>query len=112
MESIQTIWNPFLFFSMLVLPRLLGVLAYFRIRRFQDLLAHLVGFLIPPALYFYFSWLIFVYLPHKDHAEDGGGMAAVAAGFIVLLGTGAQIIVGLIAQLMLRGRHRVSLASK
>ena len=112
MESIQTIWNLFLFFSVLALPQLLGVLVYFRIRRFQNLLAHLVGFLIPPALYFYFSWLLFVYLPHKDHAEEGCGMAAVAAGFIVLIGTGAQIIFSLIAQLVLRSRHRASPASK
>jgi hypothetical protein len=113
MESIRTIWNLFLFFSMLALPQLLGVLAYFRIRRRQALLAHLAGFLIPPALYFYLSWLFFVYVPRQGQiGEEGCGMAAVAAAFIVILGTGAQIIVSLIAQLLLRLRQRTSLASK
>lgn len=36
MEAIQRIWNFFQFFSMLILPQLLGVLAYFRIRRFHS----------------------------------------------------------------------------
>ena len=112
MEAIYTIWNLFLVFSMLSLPQLLGVLAYFRIRRYQNFLAHLVGFLIPPILFFYFSWLFWIYLPHKAHPHDGCGMPGAAAALIVLLGTVAQIAFSFIAQLMLRGRHQASLVSK
>ena len=107
MELIQTAWKLLLFFSVFALPQLLGVLAYFRLRRFHNLLAHLVGFLIPPALYLCFSLLLSDYLRQTGPTQKGCGMAAVAAGFIILIGgTGAQIIFSLTAQLTLRGRHR------
>ena len=112
MESIRALWNLFLFFSLLSVPQLLGVLAYFRIRQYQRFVAHLVGFLIPPILFFYFAWVDLVYLPQKIYAKEGCGMAAVAAVFILLLGTGAQIIISLLAQLMLSVRHRASVVSK
>ena len=112
MESIRPIWNLFLLLSMLTMPQLLGVLAYFRIRRYQRFVAHLAGVLIPPILFFYFAWLHWVYLPQKEHANEGCGMAGVAAAFIVLLGTGAQIFFSLVAQLILRARHKMSVVSK
>lgn len=106
MNSIHRIWNLFLFFSILTLPQLLGVLAYFRIRHYQKFVAHLVGFLIPPSLFFYLSWLFLIYLPNKGHANEGCGMGAVAMGFIILMGTGGQIFFSLMAQVMLRDKGR------
>jgi len=43
MEMFQIIWNLFLFFSVLAVPQLLGVSVYFRIRKYHDFIAHLVG---------------------------------------------------------------------
>ena len=105
METARTVWNLFLFFSLLAFPQFLGVLAYLLIRKYQGTVAHLAGFLIPPVLFFYFSWLFWVYQPQHTHPHEGCGMAAVAAAFIVLLGTAAQTITSLILQLVLRGRR-------
>lgn len=102
MDSIQPIWNLFLLFSLFALPQLIGVLAYFRIRRLHHLLAHLAGFLIPPALFFYFSRMVFTHPAHEGQAEGGCGMAAVAAGFIILGGTAMQMFFSLVSQLLLR----------
>lgn len=108
MESIRTIWNLFLLFSILTVPQLLGILAYFRIRKYQRLAAHILGFFIPPSLFFYFSWLFWVYLPQKAHPHEGCGMAVAAAAILVLLGTCAQIVASLIAQIILRGRSKAA----
>jgi hypothetical protein len=106
METLHTIWNFFLFFSLLIMPQLLGVLTYFRLRRYKDFLGHAVGFLVPPFLYFFFSWLMFLYVPREALAKDGCGMPALAAMFIILSGTIAQIFFSMITQLILHGRHR------
>jgi hypothetical protein len=108
MQTIRTGWNLFLFLSLLTVPQLLGILAYFRIRRFQNLLAHFVGFLIPPSLFFYLAWLFEIYLPSKAHVGNGCGMWAIAALLIVLFGTSAQAACSLAAQLMLHFWHRPS----
>ena len=106
MEAIQVTLNLFMLLSLWVVPQLIGVLAYFRLRRHQDFLAHLAGFLIPPVLFFYLARIVLVYSYYQAHPNDRCGGALIGAAFIILLGTGAQIIFGLIAQLVLHGRHR------
>jgi hypothetical protein len=111
MESIRTVWQLFLFFSLISLPQLLGVLVYFRLRRFQKLLAHILGFLTPPGLFFYFSWLFWIYVPYQNHVFDGGcGMPLLAASIMIFSGTGIQVVFSLLAQLMLGGRRRTKTA--
>jgi len=72
---------------MLAMPLLLGVLVYYRIRRYQRLVAHIVGFLLPPILFFYLASLFWVYLPGKAHPNETCGMPMVAAVMMVWLGT-------------------------
>jgi hypothetical protein len=111
MESVRAMWNLFLFLSILTVPQLLGVLVYFRVRRYQRFVAHLVGFLTPPVLFFCHSWLFWLYLPQRAYPDDAYGMAALGAVIVILLGTIGQIAASLIAQLALRLWHREEIIS-
>ena len=112
MEAFQVALNLFLIFSLWAVPQLLGVLAYFRFRRRHDLLAHLVGFTIPPVLFFFLARIVLVYSYYKAHPDDRCGGALIGAAFIILFGTVAQLIFGLIAQIALHGRHRTGVVPK
>ena len=103
-ELIRTVWGFLLLFSIWALPQLLGILVYFRIRRYQGIAAHAVGFLLPPILFFYLACLFLVYLPAKAHPNETCGMPVVAAVAMVWLGTFTSIVGSLIFQLTLRSR--------
>jgi hypothetical protein len=105
MYTLYTVWNLFLLFSVFIVPQLLGLLAYFRIRHYQRALAHLAGVLIPPGMFFYFALMEMVYLPQRNHPSDGCGMAAAAGFFIALLGAGAQTGISILIQLVLSKRR-------
>ena len=104
----QLLWGLLLLFSVLAVPLLLGVLVYFRLRRFHDFLAHAVGFLLPPILFFYLACLFWVYLPAKAHPNETCGMPLVAAVMMVYLGTFITILGSLIFQLALHTSHRTA----
>jgi hypothetical protein len=86
-----------------VLPQVLGVLLYFRFIRFSSWLAYILGVLTPAALFFYLAPSFFFAGLREAQlkGEVTCGMPAVAAAFMVLLGTASQVFVGLIVQLYL-----------
>jgi hypothetical protein len=110
MHTILIIWRLLLAFGFLGIPQLLGVLAYFRVAKYHHFLAHLIGFLIPPILFFYLARVMLVASVQEIQAQGESvcgtyiGMMAIA----ILLGTGGQMFFSLIAQLTLHGRHRMS----
>lgn len=112
MEALQVILNLFMLFSLWAVPQLLGVLLYFRLRRRHNFLAHLAGFIIPPVLFFYLARIVLVYSYYKAHPNELCGGALIGAAFIILFGTVAQLIFGMIIQLKLQGRYRASAMRK
>ena len=101
--------------SPLTLPLLLGVLVYFRLREYQHSIAHLVGFLVPPILSFYFLRMVVIADMARMRAEYGRstcGMAALAEAIAVLTGIGIQILFSVVAQIVLHGREQTSSASE
>jgi heme/copper-type cytochrome/quinol oxidase subunit 3 len=107
----QVLWGLLLLFSVLAVPLLLGVLVYFRLRRFHDFVAHTLSFLLPPILFFYLACLFWVYLPAKAHPNESCGMPVVAAVMMVYLGTFITILGSLIFQLALHSSHRKDVAA-
>ena len=101
-DLIQITWGIIQLFSIFAMPLLLGVLAYYRIVRYQRTIAHVVGFLIPPLMFFYLASLFWVYLPAKAHPHERCGMPAMAAMMMVWLGMFATIVASLVFQLELR----------
>lgn len=109
MESLGTIWNLFLLLSMLSFPQFLGVLAYFRIRKYHDLSAHLIGVLLPPLSFFYLARVITISSAVQEAQSRGEVVCGTFAGMMVialLFGAGLQATFSLITQLMLHARHR------
>ena len=110
MQTVLTLWRLLEMFGMISVPQLLGVLVYFRIRKYQDFLAHFVGFLVPPILFFYLSRVMLIATAQEIQSSEGRvcgtflGMMVI----MILFGTGVQMFVSLIAQLMLHCRHRAS----
>ena len=114
MQTILTLWRLLQMFGMIGVPQLLGVLAYFRLRKYHDFLAHLTGFLIPPILFLYLSRVMFSSSVQEIQAQ-GERVCGTFAGMMVLMilfGTGIQIILSLPAQLWLHSRHRASAIQK
>jgi hypothetical protein len=101
MESLLIVARLFLMLATFVFPQLLGLLLYFRLSRFPKWLAHAVGILAPAALFFYLAPLFF-FSGFREAQMRGEtfncGMAAAAATALFLLGTAAELFVGLIVQ--------------
>jgi hypothetical protein len=114
METILSIWRLLELLGTLGVPLLLGIFAYFRLRKYHDFLAHSVGFLIPPVVFFYLSWVMLSASLQEVQARGGRvcGLAAAMAGLVLLLGTGIQVAFSLIAQLVLHRRHRINHITK
>jgi hypothetical protein len=110
MQTVLNIWKLIVLLGVLGVPQLLGVLGYFRLRKYHDFLAHLAGFLIPPVLFFFIARALV--LSSEQATQSQGervcgtylGMMAVA----ILLGTALQMGASLIAQFTLHVRHRAS----
>ena len=90
----------------LAVPQLLGVLAYFRIRKYGGFLAHLVGVLLPPVLFFYLAQLMLSSSVREiqSHGERVCGTFIGVMSLAILFGTGAQALLSMGAQLMLYRR--------
>lgn len=98
----MTLWESVSLLSTFVLPQLLGVLLYFRLIKFSKWLAFALG-VLAPAVVFFFVAQSFFFAGLREAAERGEpmgcGMPGVAAGLILLLGTGASLLVALFVQL-------------
>lgn len=106
METFQIIWNFTSLFSVFAVPQLLGVLVYFRLRRFRKILAHIAGFLLTTTSFLCLSYLFFLYLPAKAHPEERCGLPLMGALFVTMGGFVITVFISLIIQLILRKRAR------
>jgi hypothetical protein len=108
MQTLLRIWRVLSMVGLLAVPQLLGVLAYFTCRKYSDLLAHLVGVLIPPVLFFFLAQIMLSASVHE--IQSGGervcgtfvGMTVLA----ILFGTGVQVFLSILAQFILYTRSR------
>ncbi|HST53841.1 MAG TPA: hypothetical protein VLJ61_17665 [Pyrinomonadaceae bacterium] len=115
METIRTAWNLFLFLSLLVVPQMLGVLAYFRVKKYHNFLAHLVGFLIPPLSFFYLSAVILISSQTREAHSRGEEVCGTFTGIMflfILFLTSLQTVFSLIAQLSLHISRRIAKPTK
>jgi hypothetical protein len=107
MDTILDIWRWLQLLGVLIVPQLLGLLIYCRIRKHHDFLAHLAGFVIPPVLFFYLTRL-FLLASAQEIQSQGERVCGTAAGMmalVVLFGTGLQLFFSLLTQLALHARH-------
>ena len=114
MQTFLITWRLLLLLSMLGMPQLLGILAYFRIRKHHNVLAHVIGILIPPILFFFLSQVI-LNSSVREIQTKGERVCGTYLGMMaimILFGTGVQMFFSLIAQLMLHGRHRTTTVSE
>ena len=108
MESLLIVWRLLLLLSLLVLPQLLGVLLYFRLARLPKWLARGLC-VVGVASAFFFLSPIFFFAGLREaqlRGEVSCGMPAVAALFMVLIGTGFQLFIAAAIQLWLSRRGR------
>ena len=108
MQTLLGIWRLLSMLGFLVVPQLLGVLAYFTIRKYGHLLAHLVGFLLPPVLFFFLAQIM-LSATVQEIQSDGERVCGTFVGMMamaILFGTGVQVLLSLLAQFVLYTRSR------
>jgi hypothetical protein len=108
MDSLVKAWGFFLLVSVFVFPHLLGILLFYRLNRAPGWIARIAAILAPAALFFWLAPILF-FAGLREAAARGEmncGMPAVAAGIILLFGTGVQIVVGLITHAVLAARRK------
>jgi hypothetical protein len=106
-------WNFMLLFGLLAFPQLLGVLLFFRLKRYRHFLAHAAAFTVPLVLFVFLSWLVFIYAyfqRHPGYDPEGGQLFGFL--FIVAFGGALQILGGLIAQVALHANVRTCATTK
>jgi hypothetical protein len=108
MESLTVIWNLLLLLSVFVFPQLLGVLLRLRLTRFPRWLACVFGIVSVVLSFFYLSSIFFLAGLREASArgEVNCGMPALAAAFLVLIGTGIQFCAATVVHLLLSRRAR------
>ena len=108
MESKAFVWRLLLLTSLFVFPQLLGVLLCLRLSRLPRWIVRVLGIVIP-ALSFFFLAPHFFFAGIREAAARGElncGMPAVAAGFLLLLGTGIHLVIAVVVQVFLSKRIR------
>ena len=103
MQSLMWAWNIVLLASVFVFPHLLGILLYYRLRWAPGWIARTVAGLAPAVIFFWLAPILFFAGIREAAArsESGCGMPAVAAGIILLLATGVQLVLGPFIQAVL-----------
>ena len=93
METSSQSWALLTLLSVMAMPQLLGVLLFFRLVRYSRWLAFTFGTLAPPLLFFYLAGL-FAAASFRAAEAKGPvpcGNAAVAVGFMILVGTAIHL---------------------
>jgi hypothetical protein len=100
MQSTLIVWRWLLLISTFVFPQVLGVLLYFRLIQSSRWLAYILAVLTPAALFLYLAPSFFFAGLREAQlkGEVRCGMPVVAAVFMVLIGTAAQVFAGLLVQ--------------
>ena len=105
MEAIRTIGSFLWLFGLLAFPQLLGVLLFFRLKRYQHLVAHALAFIFPLLLFVFLSWWILIYGYFRRHpGNDPEGGQLMGFLFVVVLGGALQILGSLVAQFALHAK--------
>ena len=97
------VWRLLLLASLFVFPQLLGILLSLRLSRFPRWIGRVLGVLVP-ALSFFFLAPHFFFAGIREAAAKGDlncGMPAMAAAFMLLIGTGIHLLIALVIQLRL-----------
>lgn len=108
METLLILYRLFLMLGVLSGPQFLGVLAYRAIKKHDDFRAHLLGLLIPPVLFFCFSWVM-LNSSIKSIEANGERACGTYAGMMslgILFMTGLQAVFGIAVQVALHEKHR------
>ena len=102
MQSLMNAWRFVLLASVFVFPQLLGILLYYRLRWAPGWIARTVAGLAPAVIFFWLAPILF-FAGIREAAASGMncGMPAVAAGIILLLATGVQLVLGLFFHVVL-----------
>src|SRR5215217_8833994 len=108
METWLVVWRFVLLASVLIVPQLLGILLYFRLRRAPRWMAAIACALAPAIIFFFLAPGFFFAGIREAYArgERGCGMPAMAAAFLFLAGTAIQLLAGVFAQMVLSARRR------
>src|SRR5688572_6123411 len=96
-EGFQIFYSFVLLFSIFAFSVLMGVLLFFRLRRFH-FLAHLLGALLPFVLFIFFSWLTYIYSFYREHPDERCGGPLLGALGIITLGTLVLLAISPFAQ--------------
>jgi hypothetical protein len=91
METLSQIWVLLTLLSVMAIPQLLGVLLFFRLVRFSRWLAFILGTLAPPLVFFFLLARIASASFAEAKEPMSCGMAAVAVGFMILMGTAVHL---------------------
>jgi hypothetical protein len=85
-----------------VFPQLLGILLYFRLSRVPRWVAAIAAALAPAVFFYWFTRLLMIAEFHRAYPDGHAtcGMPAVAAAFLLLLGTAVQLIGGVFTQII------------
>jgi hypothetical protein len=110
MESSFIIWRVLLMLSLFLFTQLIGVLLYYTLARLPKWLAHGLSILATGLAFFYLAPIFFFAGVREAQLRGpvGCGMPAMAAAFLVLIGTGFQLFVAVAIHIWLvrRGRTR------
>jgi CDP-diglyceride synthetase len=101
------VWALLKLFAFFAFPQLLGILVFFRIRRYY-LLARLAAFLIPIALHVVFGWLFLVVSYYRVHPNERCGGPMLGAIGAILFGLAVHASLGGWVQIFLPRRSTKS----
>ena len=104
-EALGIIWSFLLLFSIFAFSLLMGILLFFRLRRFH-FLAHLASTLLPFVLFIFFSWLVYVYRFYQAHPNERCGGPLLGALGIITMGTFVLAAISPFAQWLLHGSNQ------
>ena len=108
METLLIVSRLLLLLSLVVFTQLLGVLLYFRLARLPKWLARGICILGVAFAFFYLSPMFFFagFREAQLRGDVSCGMPALAAAFMVLIGTGFQLFIAAAIHFWLSRRGR------
>lgn len=110
METKIVVWRILLLISLFVFPQLFGILLCLRLSRYRRWIGSVLGVLVPAVTFFFIAPHYF-FAGVREAALKGPancGMPAMAAAFLLVMGTGVHLILGLVVQVFLAKRNRIS----
>lgn len=107
MQTVTIVWNLLSLLSLLAVPQLLGVLAYFSFKRYRYV-GQVAGVIIPPVAFFYLSQVLLGSEAREIQARGqivcGTSVAMLIMGTLMV--TTLQLVFSTVAQLILHQRYK------